>query len=130
MSIKKMEYDNWINSLSNDTEIENPTWEQIEKAIKSLDADQHTMVILTSDTQSLIIGGGQGQYIITVLFGDDNHVSARRKSPIDGDIELNIGGQTVFYSKRLVLDFALAIHVVMIFWQKEILDPNLEWSFP
>ena len=87
-------------------------------------------VILTSDTQSLIIGGGQGQYIITVLFGDDNHVSARRKSPIDGDIELNIGGQTGFYSKRLVLDFALAIHVVMIFWQKEILDPNLEWSFP
>ena len=66
MSIKKMEYDNWINSLSNDTEIENPTWEQIEKAIKSLDADQHTMVILTSNTQSLIIGGGQGQYIITV----------------------------------------------------------------
>ena len=65
MSIKKMEYDNWINSLSNDTEIENPTWEQIEKAIKSLDADQHTMVILTSNTQSLIIGGGQGQYIIT-----------------------------------------------------------------
>ena len=130
MSIKKMEYDNWINSLSNDTEIENPTWEQIEKAIKSLDADQHTMVILTSDTQSLIIGGGQGQYIITVLFGDDNHVSARRKSPIDGDIELNIGGQTGFYSKRLVLDFALTIHVVMIFWQKEILDPNLEWSFP
>lgn len=130
MSIKKMEYDNWINSLSNDTEIENPTWEQIEKAIKSLDADQHTMVILTSNTQSLIIGGGQGQYIITVLFGDDNHVSARRKSPIDGDIELNIGGQTGFYSKRLVLDFALAIHVVMIFWQKEILDPNLEWSFP
>ena len=54
MSIKKMEYDNWINSLSNDTEIENPTWEQVEKAIKSLDADQHTMVILTSDTQSLI----------------------------------------------------------------------------
>lgn len=48
MSIKKMEYDNWINSLSNDTEIENPTWEQVEKAIKSLDADQHTMVILTS----------------------------------------------------------------------------------
>ena len=130
MSIKKMEYDNWINSLSNDTEIENPTWEQVEKAIKSLDADQHTMVILTSDTQSLIIGGGQGQYIITVLFGDDNHVSARRKSPIVGDIELNIGGQTGFYSKRLVLDFALAIHVVMIFWQKEILDPNLEWSFP
>ena len=29
MSIKKMEYDNWINSLSNDTEIENPTWEQV-----------------------------------------------------------------------------------------------------
>ena len=93
MSIKKMEYDNWINSLSNDTEIENPTWEQIEKAIKSLDADQHTMVILTSDTQSLIIGGGQGQYIITVLFGNILRMPGLPKRPnyekidlVDGEI--------------------------------------------
>ncbi len=105
MRTPKLCWDVWKGDVYDEHEIEAPEWAQVEAVIRALDGERRTLVSLESDgDHQLLVGGGSGQYILTVLFDDENHVSARDETRSGNKIELTIGGQTGIYDSELVWD--------------------------
>lgn len=112
-------------------QITNPSWEQIEAAIRALDANRYTLVSLTAgNAGTLLIGGGNGQYILTAFFEDDRHLTARKSEANSSDVELTVGGQTGNYSSNEIWPLDTAIHAARQFVESGTLDNILEWTEP
>ena len=111
--------------------ISNPSWEQIETAIQALEGQRHTLVGLTAgDAGTLLIGGGNGQYIITALFGNNSHLTAGKSEADSIDVELTVGGQTGIYSSNKIWPLDIALQAARQFVDTGSLDSNLEWTEP
>jgi hypothetical protein len=131
MGLQKVWWDDWKGPVYDEHEVENPDWERVESAIRDLDADRRTMVRLVANNgQELLLGGGNGQFVVTAMLDDDNHVSARDETRPTAEIELTVGGQTGVYSGQMVWDIDTALRAAKTFWQDNTLDPQLTWSSP
>ena len=110
----------------------NPTWKDVETAIQRLDANRYTMTCLVADDgPQLLAGGGNGQFVMTVILDEDRHLTARNSKdenkPI-GKIELTVGGQTGVYHGQIVWDLETTLKCVRWFWQDNTLHPSLTWA--
>ncbi len=111
--------------------IGNPSREQIETAIRALDADRCTLVSLTAgNAGTLLIGGGNGQYILTALFENGRHLTARKSTEDSTGVELTVGGQTGIYSSNEIWTSDVAVHAAWEFVENGRLEPALHWTEP
>lgn len=110
--ITALDCDKWVGAHNMGSIIENPTWLEIEAAIRALDQARHTLVrLFIADGAYMAIGGGRGDYIATVTAetghsvtlnaeGYTYHFPPRRTAPT---IKIVIGGQAGDYATRYVL---------------------------
>lgn len=109
----------------------NPSWEQIEIAIRALDANRYTLVsLIAGNVGAFLIGGGNGQYILTAFFDNDCHLTARKSIEDSSNVELTVGGQTGIYSSNEIWPLDTAIHAARQFVESGTLDNLLEWTEP
>ncbi len=77
MGIDRASCDCWITGKDNGKEIENPTWEDIEKMILNLDGYIRTLVIFGNYDEGyyMAIGGGKyGKYIAYASYDDGEKI--------------------------------------------------------
>jgi hypothetical protein len=123
----KLVADAWVENSCEQTEIDNPTIDQIEVAIDKLDQKQHTIITLQMDDEkNLTIGGGNGQYV--VYLGDGNESF---RSLVKGDdvhlVSVNAGGQQGDYPAKKVVDNKTAKKAATFFSQHALAAPDLQW---
>jgi hypothetical protein len=129
MKVQFIETDRWEGQRCFDTRLQRPSWEIVERAIRSLDANRHTCVSLLGDNDCLfVVGGGAGRFVLSASPNEDTHLTALNLSAPLSQVELTIGGQTGIYMAQMVVDEAQAIQAARTFCESNTLEPSLTWS--
>jgi hypothetical protein len=120
-------YDSLSDRKSNLQTMANPSWEDVQTAIRRLDAERHTEVMLAGSAQ-MSIGGGGGRYFVSIFTEDERSlVLLDRGNPDDEMVTLMAAGQNVALPRQQVVDVESAIRAARYFVESECADPNLDW---
>lgn len=113
------------------TEIIYPSWTQIEAAIRRLDADQCSLVILgigDPPVPHMAIGGGDGKYIVYATVDNMVFYKAINTKAANGKCSVVAGGQRGTYDLRSCIGLNEALHAAKIYAETGNLDPNVRWE--
>ena len=128
MSLQQLDSDEWEGVLCKELKVPNPTWDEVEAAIRRLDANRYTIACLVApDQRHLLIGGGTGQFVMTVGLDEDRHLTAQDENKPSGEVELTVGGQTGNYDNRTIWDMITVLKCARLFWQDNELHPSVTW---
>jgi hypothetical protein len=109
--------------------IENPSWEQIEKAIRNLDGEHKTIVTLeASDEIHMAIGGGPEQYIVYATFRDMEFYTLVDLSKPEGREMLVTGGQEGDYPSKQCVDLNTTLSAAKTFAELGALENSVSWE--
>ena len=130
MFVSDMTVENWVGNQDEGELIENPTWHQIEIAIRELDGKSKTSVTLGADEETYMsIGSGQsGQYVVTVTFDNIKFYTLVDLSKSDEIQPLVVGGQESEYPAKMCVDLLRCLLAARTFTESGKLDPLLNWQ--
>jgi len=125
----KLTYDNRVDRHANLTTVLDPAEAVVEQAIKALDGVGHTEVLLEQGTQ-LSIGGGVGQYVVSMFTADERSLVAISPSAPNSDekVKLVAGGQKISVPRRQVLSVEHAVAAALHFLRTGHPDKSLTWE--
>ena len=131
MFVSDLSVEKWIDNFNQDELIENPTWEQIETAIRELNGKNKTLVTLGSEDETYMsVGGGRGgKYVVTVTFDNlDFHVLVNFLKADKKVEKLIVGGQEGNYSAKMCVDLLPCLLAARTFSESGKLDSLLSWE--
>lgn len=133
MGIDRASCDCWITGKDNGKEIENPTWEDIEKMILNLDGYIRTLVTFGNYDEGyyMAIGGGKyGKYIAYASYDDGEKIYnlVSQASSEKEWAELVVGGQRGNFPERNCVSQDMVLSAAKEFFETQKLDQNLEWA--
>jgi hypothetical protein len=143
MFAKHLDYDEWAAEVVRPgylhREIAHPDWARIEAAIRALDGDARTDVVLgasnenPADTPHMMIGGGnEGRYIVYATYDGRRLFDLLRSDAgsesDDEDMRVVAGGQEGIFSASNVVDLATALAAARAFALDGELAPGLNWD--
>ncbi len=116
---------------SDGAELLNPTWADIETAIRRLDADQCSLVILgigEPPAPHLAICGGNGKYLVYAT--EDNVTFHKLVNPNadEGKFDLVAAGQMGSYPVRWCVGLEEALRAAKTYAENGSLDGSLNWE--
>jgi len=115
--------------LSSHQGVSNPSWSQIEAAIRGLDGARNWLIslVIGDPVPHMAIGGGPDRYILYAT--SDNLTFATLVNPGvgPGTIEL-VAGQRGKYQARNAVSLALVLQAAKLFTESGVLDPALKWD--
>lgn len=129
MFVLDMTTEKWIGNQNQGDFIENPSWSQIETAIRELNGESQTLVTLGIDEDAYMsIGGGANKYIVTVTF-DNLNFYVLINSPKSEQIQtLVVGGQNGNYPANQCVDLLHCLLAARTFTESGKLDTLLIWE--
>ena len=130
MFVSDLSTEKWVGNRNESELIENPSWSQIEAAMRELDGKSKTLVTLGADDETYMsIGGGEGgKYIVTVTFDNLNfHVLIEPSKP-DETEKLVVGGQEGVYPAKMCVDLLRCLLAARTFTETGKLEPLLAWE--
>lgn len=100
-------------------DIESPGVEQVESAVRAMDGEKRTQVILYDhpdpEVGLTVGGGGDAGFVVSIQRGNSLRVALTRP-PVDGEESVSIcSGQRVDFPRSEVVDLALVLRVVHAF---------------
>lgn len=109
--------------------IENPSWENVENMIDSMDGTQIDGVYLgKSEGDYLMIGSGEdGIYIGVVMEGDKCYQCWDENKP-DETMEINVGGQPGDYPRKMQFDKVAIKDVAKYYYLNLKRHPQYYWK--
>jgi hypothetical protein len=125
----------FVRTLTTDTgTVRNPTWVDVEAAIRQLDAKIHTLVVLAPQlpnetTEShMAIGGGGGDLCI-VYVTEDNLSFWNLEDPqrFDGSVRMMIGGQEGEYRPAQCVPRTWALKAAHSYFDNGTRSDDLHW---
>jgi hypothetical protein len=127
--VRQLVTDHWIGVQNKETELCDPSWSDIEAAIRNLDGKGRTTATLLSDGDAhLTVGGGEnGQFVVYATCDGLYFFSLAVDDRSSDNVFLFVGGQTGDYPKNTVVDIALALRAARAFTDSGNLDPSLRW---
>jgi hypothetical protein len=133
MYISRVWTDKWDGNHQESDEIDYPTLEQVEAAIRHLDGQSRTSIGLeTVGAAYMGVGGGhEGRYVVFATY--DNATFYNLADPVSGSaadapIRLNVGGQAGDYPARLCVRLDTAILAARTFAADGTLEGSLSWE--
>lgn len=121
--------DKWLGNKSQDVLIDKPNWCQIETAIRELDGANHTLVTLGADEETYMsIGGGAGEYIVTVTFDSLNFYILLDLAKSNNIEKLVVGGQHGNFPANQCVDLLRCLLAARTFALEGKLDELLTWQ--
>jgi hypothetical protein len=124
----------WRGGSYKEKEKDNPSWEEVEDAVRALNADDLNDLYLEGpDKARMVVGGGSGQYIVSVDVPDDQvgvkHFSVLNPQGTDEEtIDLVVGGQLADWPTKWVVDLDTALSVARSYYRDGTLDSSAEWE--
>jgi hypothetical protein len=93
--VRKLVTDHWIARHNNETELCNPSWSDVEVAIRNLDGMVRSTVTLLSEGDAhLTVGGGEnGQFVVYATIDNLNFFRLAGDDRSSGTVILFVGGQ-------------------------------------
>jgi hypothetical protein len=132
MAVESLTICDW-SRIPRDEVISDPSWADVEAAIRLLDNGARNDVYLkplnsTEDT-FLGVGGGAGRYIVTGSESGDRFPTLRNPVGADELVSLCVGGQLAEYPSRWVVDLDQALAAVRLFYQAGKFDCGIAWDY-
>jgi hypothetical protein len=109
----------------------NPSWNDIEKAIRGLDGETRTLVVLGigNPVPHMGIGGGTGgQYILYETPDNLTFHNLINPNTDKGKVRLTAGGQEAEYRSKLCVRLAEVLQAAKTYAESGQLDPTLDWE--
>jgi hypothetical protein len=111
--------------------VSQPGWAEIQKALRSLDGKNVTLVSLSGEGEAnMAVGGGEnGQYIAYATF--DNwtfHNLVDPSRPEDRQVTLVTGGQSGVFSARQCVDLSAVLAAAKTFVDAGELERSVHWQ--
>lgn len=130
MFVLNLSTENWIGNQDEGELIENPTWSQIEQAIRELDGKTKTLVTLGADDECYMsVGGGEsGKYVVNITFDNASFHNLVDPSKSDATEKLVVGGQEGNYSAKMCVNLEMAILAAQTFTTFRKLEMSLSWE--
>jgi hypothetical protein len=130
MFVLNLSAENWVGNQDEGELTENPTWSQIEQAIRELDGKSKTLVTLGADDECYMsIGGGEfGKYIVNVTFDNVSFHNLVNPSKLDAIDKLIVGGQEGNYSAKMCVNLETALLAAKTFTASGNLEISLFWE--
>ena len=125
----------FVRTLTTDTRtLQNPTWADVEAAIRQLDAKTQTLVILAprlpDDTSEshMAIGGGRGDLCV-VYVTEDNLRFWNLEDPTkpDGSVRMVVGGQEGEYRPAQCVSRSWALKAAQTYFETGTRPDDLPW---
>ncbi|CAM2005297.1 hypothetical protein [Acanthopleuribacter pedis] len=129
MFVKEIHEDDWQGILSYDTTYPCEKIEQCLDAVKRLNGDNKTVVVLSRDDENfLMIGGGNKNLYICNASLDGAMYYLTDPWHEGGEIALVAGGQEGSYSKKLGIKLENVLKATELFVKESELDNDLNWE--
>lgn len=129
MSALAIHGDSWRGVLNDEWRVDDPSWDDVSKAIGRLDAKTFTMVTIQGPgEQHLAVGGGAGRYVVYATFDNCDFWNLLVATADDGTVLLNAGGQEGDYPACQIVDLHQAETAAQAFFVGLQLDPSLRWE--
>lgn len=130
MSIAFLQWDEWSEAVDNGSKELNPSWEQVEAAILSLDGISRTIVKLTLDEDAyLIVAGGSDENYMVFATKDNGVLShLTDESKPASRILLDVGGQPGEYAAKRCVSSGTALAAAKTYFENGQLRSDLKWE--
>jgi hypothetical protein len=127
---------------SGQREVRDPSWAQVEAAIRRLDNSRFTDLSLDfaegrDRTSLLVSGGNEGRVVCCVARAEDpdwgqdfRHLVDLEWRDADDEFEQVIGGQASALPAKLSVPRETALRAARYFFEHRALDPGLRWQVP
>ena len=115
----------------NATELDNPSWDEIEKAIRRLDGERCSLVILGIGDpvpHMGIGGGGEGKYIVYTTRDNMHFHTLINPSAPAGKCMLVAGGQLGDYEQKKCVSLREALQAAKTYAETGQIDSGLTWA--
>lgn len=122
MAIELLTVCEWNGPHMESAKFPQPTWDQVEDAIRALDERTHNDLYLHPDASNLetylAVGGGSGRYLVTGSINNERFPTAVNGVESNAARELLVvGGQTGDYPGNWILDLDSALRAVRSFFE-------------
>lgn len=129
MFVTRISADRWRGVHCDQDVIENPSADDFVRALAALDAEERTMLCLDlAEGQHLVIGGGNGKYVVYASLGNDNFWNLLTETEDRGTVLVTAGGQEGDFPAKQVVDQAQARQAGLFYMESGKLDPALCWK--
>jgi hypothetical protein len=124
-----MEIEHWEGNDRIDNELVQPSWGDIESAIKRMDGRIYQGIILIDEggSQLGVGGGANGKYIVYVTLSDEKTFTLQSNAPSTARVKLLIGGQEGEYPGHVIVDLHAVLKAVEVFAKHGRLSKDLSW---
>ena len=120
--------DEWEGVHSNNRVVEDVPREQLEAAIRHLDGERHTQVVLQQrDHSNLILGGGSGRFNVVVATPDDRFFVLTDPEKPEGTEQLIAGGQLGDYPAKTIVSLESALQAARVYFDLGMPDATQDW---
>lgn len=122
--------ENWVGNKDEGCLIENPSWIEIEQAIRELNGKSQTLVTLGADDETyMTIGGGEaGKYIVNVTFDNISFTNLVDLSKPEKLEKLVVGGQEGNYPAKICVNLQTVLLAAKTFAELGKLEPSVIWE--
>jgi hypothetical protein len=129
MYVRALGTDEWHGRDLTHRDMHDPTWPDIEAAIRKLDGRVFTMATIAAEGEAhLCVGGGsEGRYVVYATFDNWNFRTLTSAATESSKILLFIGGQEGDYPSNIVVPLQNALQAARTFAESGQIDPNLTW---
>jgi hypothetical protein len=122
VSIELLTICEWIGAGMHKTDVPNPTWEQIDSAIRALDGRRRNDLYLHPDADNpetyLAVGGGDERYIVSGSIDNERFRTVVMEPLEDAQHErLVVGGQAGDFPRNWILDVETALRAARSFFE-------------
>lgn len=123
--------DKWMNNINKGDETLVKSEQDVEKQLSLLNGKDITQLVANGKNQALLIGGGDKNFVVTFIVGDNedfyNLVNEDFANDFD-EIEVVTGGQAGLFPQSIVVDFQTALSSLLYFYKFQQRNPDLTWE--
>ncbi len=120
--------DHWEGVHANNRSLEDVSWEELDAAIRDLDGEKHTQVVVQlPDHSNLIVGGGSGRFNVVVATPDERFFVLRNPEKEDGIEQLIAGGQRGDYPAETIVGLDAALQAARVYFELGTPDVTQDW---
>lgn len=133
MPIAMLTISDWGSAQERDKMIENPTWPEIESAIRALNNENLNDLYLHPEKNNietyLCVGGGAGRYVLTGSINNQSFPTlADPERSTTPSVELVVGGQLGDYPTNWVMDLCTTLQTTRAFYDAGGFNCGVSWQ--
>lgn len=134
MAIALMTTCTWTAGSRHDTEVPQPSWDGVDRAIRALDGSAQNDLYLYPGGGELgtylCVGGGNGLYVVTGAIEIDKEFPTvvETDRPAEPKVRLVVGGQEGRYPSNWVVSLEVALSAARAFYDASGFSTNFPWA--